>query len=507
MAAKKTRRRIPLLKVKQWLPSWDDVKFDKKANQAKPEPHFYMFAMKATELKALTGIYRRSTSTRTPRADDPNVQRSHDERRSDDIRDFVKFGFPWCELSESRRQSENFDNLRKPGWLPTAIVVNIIPRSDPRNISADDVIELEETSSLQLLLPKSFTGKEWEYSSIAPLEVIDGQHRLWAFDEFDDDNDFELPVVAFHGLDRSWQAYLFWSINITPKRIKQSLAFDLYPLLRTQDWLDKFEGHSIYRETRSQELVESLWSHPKSPWCERINMLGERGNRFPMVSQAAWINSLMATLIKSWENRVGAAGGLFGTPRGSDAQVLGWNRAQQAAFLIMAGVSLRQSVKESKSVWASELRKVGGDELFAKNDDIAFYGKHTLISTDQGIRGFLTIVNDLFWLLDEDLGLSDWGKEKMRAATDEDAVSLELKAIEKTPFIGFMKKLCTTLAEFDWRSSSAPGLSEDQRLRQAVYRGSSGYRELRIQLLRHLSKEKSQVGIAAKDVLKLMGVS
>ena len=30
-------------------------------------------------------------------------------------------------------------------------------------------------------------------------------------------DDFELPVVAFVGLDLSWQAYLFYTINIKPK--------------------------------------------------------------------------------------------------------------------------------------------------------------------------------------------------------------------------------------------------------------------------------------------------
>jgi hypothetical protein len=52
-------------------------------------------------------------------------------------------------------------------------------------------------------------------------------------------------LVAFHGLDLSWQAYLFWTINIKPKRINPSLAFDLYPLLRSENWLDKAEGHFV----------------------------------------------------------------------------------------------------------------------------------------------------------------------------------------------------------------------------------------------------------------------
>ena len=95
--------------------------------------------------------------------------------------------------------------------------------------------------------------------------MIDGQHRLWAFEGEELAGDYELPVIAFVGLDLSWQAYLFYTINIKPKKINTSLAFDLYPLLRTEEWLNKFEGPAIYRETRAQELVElTLVSSRKS---------------------------------------------------------------------------------------------------------------------------------------------------------------------------------------------------------------------------------------------------
>src|ERR1700722_3363273 len=138
-------------------------------------------------------------------------------------------------------------------------------------------------------------------SRLPPFEVIDGQHRLWAFEGASKLENFELPVVAFVGLDISWQAYLFYTINIKPKKINTSLAFDLYPLLRTEDSLERFEGTAIYRETRAQEITEALWSYPKSPWHRRIDMLGEGGRKH--VTQAAWVRSLTATFVKSFEGR------------------------------------------------------------------------------------------------------------------------------------------------------------------------------------------------------------
>ena len=497
---------IPALKVRQWLPLWDSVPFDVKALQAKPEKHFYLCSIKAGDLKALTGVYRRSVRQGTARARDPNVQRGHEEDRSMLIREFVQSGFPWCEMSESKRRAEGAADLRKPGWLPTAILVNILRPREIRNgveIPESDLVRVDDNGKIATLrLPNKFAGPSWEPQKVFPLEVIDGQHRLWAFEDFDPGNDFELPVVAFHGLDRSWQAYLFWSVNITPKKINRSLAFDLYPLLRQQSWLDKFFGHPIYRETRCQELVEALWSHPDSPWYRRINMLGERREvrdyKGPAVTQAAWIRSLFASFVKQWEGAGTRVGGLFGAPPTGHGSVLPWNRAMQAAVLIFAGTALRKAIKDSHGAWAKNVREVDRAELFP-GDDRAFYGEFSLLSTDQGIRGVLFTVNDLCFVRSDRLRLAEWRWETVsprmkagdRVATDEEAVSAALRSFIKTNAAKFISEIAIGLASYDWRTSSTPGLTAQEQLRQSVFRGSSGYRELRKQLLAHLATKPS----------------
>jgi hypothetical protein len=512
--AMKTRHalsNVPAIRVKQWLDSWDNIKFNAKARQARPKPEFFLFSMSAADLKALTGIYRRTTNGGVARADDPNIQRGHDEGRSGAIRDFVRFGYPWCELNEHRRKSTEFNDLRKPGWLPTAIVVNIIApneRRDGKALAVNDAVEVVGSgSATSIKLPKGYSGSRWRSDSIPPLEVIDGQHRLWAFDGFEDDGDFELPVVAFDGLDRSWQAYLFWSINITPKRIKQSLAFDLYPLLRTEDWLERFEGHSIYRETRAQELVEALWSYHKSPWHQRVNMLGEAGLKGPMVSQAAWIRSLMATFVKGWEGKgkAGGIGGLFGAKPKNHEIVLPWSRAQQAAFLIAAGTALKDAVKSSGSPWAKDLRRIKDQQLFDEKDDPAFQGQYSLLGTDQGIRGFLSVTNDIFFLLVDKLNLEAWKGAEGSAATDEEALDRELKSLNKQNWSSVFDDIAAALASYDWRTSSTPDLPENERKRQGVYRGSSGYKELRSDLLTHVANKDGKIGTAAAQVKRALG--
>ncbi|WP_456777352.1 DGQHR domain-containing protein [Bradyrhizobium sp. USDA 3315] len=486
------------------MKGWENIDFSEAEHRRKPKPYFYLFALSAAELRGLCGIARRHTSALTPRAADLGIQRQHDPERSNEIGRFVEFGFPWSTLSEAKRASKEFNDLRKPGWLPTAIVLNILLPEDVRGkdtVSSQDIVKVEDgKQGCHIQLPYSPDSKDWRPSTLPPLEIIDGQHRLWAFDN-ESDTKFELPVVAFHGLDISWQAYLFWTINIKPKRINSSLAFDLYPLLRAQDWLDRAEGHSIYRETRSQELAESLWSHPESPWYDRINMLGE--SRTPWVSQAAWIRTLMATFVRSWEARGGGPGGLFGSRMNDDDEVLDWSRAQQAAFLIFAWKEFQESVKSSQQGWVKSLRlhdpKKNDSEL--ASDELPFYGPFSLIATDQGVRGFTHVLNDVCFANATKLQLRSWQLKERAAATDANGVASALKSLTKHPLAKFLSSFSSAMSSFDWRTSAAPDLSDKQRRDKAVFRGSGGYKEIRLQLLEHLAKQTGELAAVSKRLL------
>ncbi|MCL4706576.1 DGQHR domain-containing protein [bacterium] len=504
-------KEITALKVKQWLKEWEKVNFDEDAHRRRPDLHFYLFTLAASDLKALSGIQRRTTEGGLLRSKDLGIQRRHDKDRSEEIHKFIRYGYPWSELSEAKRKSGQFDDLRKPGWLPTAIVINILKPGDERRggkISERDIITIKDSGGQTaiLKLPDQFSSSTWKPGTWHPIEVIDGQHRLWAFEEGKSEGDFELPVVAFHGLDISWQAYLFWTINIKPKRINASLAFDLYPLLRTEDWLEKFEGHSIYRETRAQELTEALWAHPESPWHQRINMLGESGLKQTMVSQAAWIRALTATIVKAYEGKRVSIGGLFGAPVGSHKEVLPWSRAQQAAFLIFAGQKIRDAIIKCKEPWAKSLRQTKEQMTFENEQDPAFAGPNTLLNTDQGIRGILHITNDLCYVRAKELDLENWVTENDAGAADEEMVNKALKSLRKQEKLNkFLDRLADGLIKFDWRSSSAEGLSENLRTSKLVFRGSGGYKELRRQLLKLLEKERGDIGTAAQEVNEALG--
>ena len=498
----------PALKVRQWLTEWEEINWQPVQKRAEPQHWFYQFSLSATQLKALCGIYPRTTGRRTSAVEDLGIQRRHEQERSKEISRFVSYGYPWSNLSQAKRESGEFRELRQPGWLPTAIVVNILTSGDERlgrRVASADLIQVvdDDDGCAELLLPGQ--AEDWQPQSIPPIEVIDGQHRLWAFEDQPLAGDFQLPVVAFVGLDLSWQAYLFYTINIKPKKINASLAFDLYPLLRAEEWLTKFEGHIIYRETRAQELVDLLWAHDESPWRNRINMLGEPGQRGLTVTQASWIRSLLVSFVKRWQGPRVSIGGLFGSVVGNHQTVLPWTRPEQAAFLIVLGQSVQDAILDMNDVWMKSLRDEHNWSSPEDGSDPAFFGKHNLLNSDQGVRALLQVASDLCFLNAEALRLHQWGG----LASDEDSDLIDITdSIDSLKQQGeiheFLEELAINLAAYDWRASSAPGLKEEDSLRKAAFRGSGGYKEMRRDVLRHLANGQGQVRDVAQEVIELL---
>ena len=505
------------MKVNQWLTEWDSYRFRPEDRQRKPERYFYISSISVSILRRLSNVPRRGNPTETgrqeasgARKEDIGIQRGLEKDRAGDIKNFVKAGYPWATLRKI--EQNRFPELKKPGGLPTALVANIVkPTTIRQGISPDtnDLIQVEGAGSgmAALVLPPNVESPGWRpEGQIHPLEIIDGQHRLLAFDEDGAiDGDFDLPVVLFEDLDISWQAYLFWTINITPKRIGPSLAYDLYPLLRTEDWLEPVPGPLAYRETRAQELTEALWSNPISPWYQRIGMLGrERGK----VTQAAFVRSLTLSFIRRSDTGRDRPGGLFGASLSDDqSNVLRWSRAQQAAYLIFLWSELERAIKGTDAPWAEYVRRqTKTAEPGVTSQDPAFAGMYSLLATDQGVRGFLQVSNDISFNLASSLELMSWVRDHQGEATEAEEVSEAVQELASMKQIAdFVGSFCQSAARFDWSSSVTPGLPEEVRNRQALYRAGSGYREARRQLLLHLTDQSDdQVKETADHVVKAL---
>lgn len=483
---------VPALKFKQWMEEWDKYASVTDGKWLKPEPYIYLFSMKAGDLRNLSDVYRRKYEGNVSEG----VQRAQDTNRTGRIQRYVKFGYPFGDLPAPMRNGDHA-HLRKPGWLPTAIVINVLQSGDKRRgqtISDQHLVRIITNGDAAKLEVPAIEVNATEY--LAPFEVIDGQHRLWAFGPGGDSeipDDFSLPVVAFRGLDIAWQAYLFWSINVSPKRINKSHAFDLYPLLRTQDWLEQFGELNVYREARAQELTELMYTHENSVWHHRINMLGEKG--VVGVSQNAWVKALMSSFLGTGKGA--GSKGLFQANLEND-EPLPWSRGQQGAFLLKFWLLLQTEITDgARHHW---LREYKGDRIRPLTD------RTSLLNQDMGLRAVLSLTNDIFVTCADTWGLYDWRVPQMED-TDLQAEATEaLSRIDKAPFAGKLADLAKGLVAYDWRSLDGPGVKNtpDEVLKRS-FRGSGGYTALKIEVLKSLAEEDVLIAEVATQLLPSEG--
>ena len=233
----------------------------------------------------------------------------------------------------------------------------------------------------------------------------------------------------------------------------------------------------------------------------RIDMLGDGGRRY--VTQAAWIRSLLSTFVKKWESTRVPIGGLYGAPAGADQAVLPWTRSQQAAFLVAAWSHIRDAIGETTEPWATELR----EEYPDADGDVAFTGFTTLPNTDQGVRAILSVLNDLSFVRADSLGLRDWPPSDFTEGTSEIGLRESLKSLSNLPLNAFLKSIAKALASYDWRTYGAPGLPDLLRSSKARFRGSTGYRELRQDVLSHLAAgSDEEIASASSEVLLMLGL-
>jgi len=490
-------------KVEQWLTEWNEVDFELPM-RSKPEGHFYMFKMDIRLLKRVSDVHRRKTQK--PRAEEINIQRNLKEDRSIEIKNYVHKGFPLSTLNERDRFNEDNKILQMPGVLPTAILINILgPNQRRGNSTINDedliIIDSSEPNNPELILPDQVFSNSWN-PELKPFEIIDGQHRLWAFDETEKiEGNYEVPVVAYYNLDRAWQAYLFYVINIKPKKINTSLGYDLYPLLRTQEWLENSkDGLKVYRETRAQELVEALWSYRESPWFRRISMLGEESSN---ISQNAFIRAMSDSYFKKTRKNIS---GLFGDVLKEKNEELKWVRPQQAAFIILLWDEISKALnsdvtKTGEYEWVDMIRKENFSLSSFEKElqlDKAFVSKTSNLSRDQGVTGISMFSNDFFYVLanesEIDFNDIDWDTDIDERQIEESSIDVAINKFITHPIHLYIQLFAKEIIKFDWRTSSAEFNDTLQSDIQKKYRGSGGYREIYNDVLKlFLSSENEKL--------------
>jgi hypothetical protein len=240
-------------------------------------------------------------------------------------------------------------------------------------------------------------------------------------------------------------------------------------------------------------------------------MLGEKGNRD--VRQAAWVRALLNTFISPYEGSRRPIGGLFGAPAGRDEEVLDWTREQQAAYLIFAWSQVERAVVGTRASWTPMLRREAKNEAEANDEPrdtveearrlAPFVSRFSLLATDQGLNGILALTNDLAYLAADELELATWRAGEASEVSDQGAVSEHLEEIARQPVAKLLTEIADAITDFDWRTSGAPNLTDEERRRASVFRGTGGYKELRLQLHEHaVASGSKRVSRLSEDAVK-----
>lgn len=201
-------------------------------------------------------------------------------------------------------------------------------------------------------------------------------------------------------------------------------------------------------------------------------------------------------------------GGLFGSiDKNGSRYIIRWRRPEQAAFLILCWIAVRSAIAASKAPWklalAESAGKVGEDA-----SAYAFAGPYTLLATDQGFRAISFAYNSLAQLVYDKIGLLEIEGSEDESEPNEELVAKALKQLESNRSLTtFVQAVADALIdEVDWRTSAAPGISEQDKVMQGQYRGSSGYKALNKAALIAASKSKNDnVCDAATRALTILG--
>lgn len=182
----------------------------------------------------------RISSVDSVEVDPEGYQREHNQGRSAEI---VRF------IEEAK------------GMVPGAILLNIRPETDGKfTFTKEGDYETGEFGMAHLP-----DGKfAW---------VIDGQHRVRAFDELTED--ILVPVIFIKGLSRSREAEIFFVVNHKQKNITASLRYHDLMRYAEQELKEHLEGEELESEELAYRIVMEL--NKDALWKDRINLTGARG--------------------------------------------------------------------------------------------------------------------------------------------------------------------------------------------------------------------------------------
>ena len=146
----------------------------------------------------------------------------------------------------------------KKGIFPTNIVLNIQTDSPLRFDKAADMAGKNAILG-ELYLPNIYQC----------AQVIDGQHRLFAFSNLEESKTATIPVIAFENLDSATQAQLFIDINGEQVKVPKNQLLDLHSEL---NW--NSDDPNLRLDALLANLVKHLDKDKNSPLRDKVIKIG-----------------------------------------------------------------------------------------------------------------------------------------------------------------------------------------------------------------------------------------
>lgn len=170
--------------------------------------------------------------------------------------------------------------------FPTSVILSV----DERCAEYEEIGEAVGKLTLRSFHSEDGIG-DIPFDKVA--QVLDGQHRIaafmddndnWCFDLENDKRDFDINVAIFVGADISEQANIFATVNLAQTKVNKSLVYDLTELAKTPS-----------PQKTCHNVAVVLDREGTSPFYERIKRLGTAtpGRRQEPLTQASFVEALV----------------------------------------------------------------------------------------------------------------------------------------------------------------------------------------------------------------------
>ncbi|MVW72158.1 DGQHR domain-containing protein [Bordetella sp. 15P40C-2] len=170
-------------------------------------------------------------------------QRALDEKRAQEIADYIDSGF---------------------GTIPCSIILSAQPSADLKYFSRSQVLRINP-------VPGAFL-------------ILDGQHRVYGFHKAK--TNLRVPVVIYNGLSRSDEARLFIDINTKQRPVPNELLLDIKKLADAETGSD-----ALHRE-----VYDMFHERPESPLLGLMSPSSRSKGKISRVTFKAALNSISRTI-------------------------------------------------------------------------------------------------------------------------------------------------------------------------------------------------------------------